>query len=105
MAEAKKHPKIAYILAFDNDPDKTDDNGKKKNPGKDAQKRLAAEMEAAGLLALNFDPKELYGDAKDANEAYVKDEKALKERVSFFQALAINAKYEREREQEEELKK
>lgn len=101
LEEAKKHPETVYILALDNDPDK--ENGS--NPGKDAQRKLAAGMEAAGLQYLNYDPAKIYGEAKDANEAFTKDRGRLEKVIAELQAEAQEMKAAKDEEREAELRK
>ena len=100
VEEAVKHPQGVYILALDNDEDKA--NGT--HPGQDAQKKLAAEMKEAGLSVLSFDPKKVYGDAKDANEAFVKDRERLEKMISIMQAKAQEMKQSKDEETEAELR-
>lgn len=100
LEEAKKHPEAVYILALDNDPDKEDGS----NPGKEAQKKLAADMTAAGLAVLAVDPGRIYGSAKDGNEAYTQDPERLKKVIAYLQAKAQEMKARRDEEQAEKLK-
>ena len=99
--EAKKHPEEVFILALDNDEDK--ENGK--HPGQDAQLKLAEEMKAEGLAILSIDPAKIYGEAKDANEAYTKDPARLAKVVNSLQAKAQEIKQARDEEREAELRK
>lgn len=101
LAEAKKHPNAVYILALDNDPDK--ENGT--NPGKDAQRKLAAQMQAAGLDFINKDPAEIYGKAKDGNEAFTSDPERLGKVIASIEAQAKEIKAIRDEERAEELRK
>lgn len=101
LEEAKKHLEYVYILAFDNDQDKEDGT----NPGKDAQRKLAADMAAAGLDVLNIDPGQIYGDAKDGNEAFVKNPERLRKAIAFLQGKAQEIKAARDEEREAELRK
>lgn len=100
LEEAKKHPQAVFILALDNDPDKEDG----RNPGKEAQKKLAADMTAAGLAVLAIDPAKIYGEAKDGNEAFTKDPERLKKVIAYLQAKAQEIKARRDEEQAEKLK-
>jgi len=101
LAEAKKHPEAVYILALDNDPDKEDGS----NPGKEAQKKLAADMTAAGLAVLASDPAKIYGEAKDGNEAFTKDPERLGKVIAYLQGKAQEMKAGRDEEREAELRK
>ena len=101
LEEAKKHPEAVFILAFDNDPDKEDGS----NPGKDAQRKLAADMKAAGLEVLNIDPADIYGEAKDANEALTKNPERLGKAIKRLEALALELKTAQDEAREEELRK
>lgn len=101
LEEAKKHPEAVFILAFDNDPDKEDGS----NPGKDAQRKLAADMKAAGLEVLNIDPADIYGEAKDANEALTKNPERLGRAIKRLEALALELKTAQDEAREEELRK
>lgn len=101
LEEAKKHPEAVFILAFDNDPDKEDGS----NPGKDAQRKLAADMKAAGLEVLNIDPADIYGEAKDANEALTKNPERLGRAIKRLEALALEIKTAQDEAREEELRK
>ena len=101
IEEAKKHPDIIYILVLDNDPDK--ENGT--NPGKDAQKRIATDMDAAGLNAFCVNPSDFYDEAKDANEALVKKPDRLKKMVAYVSEKAYEMKARRDEEREAELYK
>lgn len=101
LEEAKKHLEYVYILAFDNDQDKEDGT----NPGKDAQRKLAADMAAAGLDVLNIDSGQIYGDAKDGNEAFVKNPERLRKAIAFLQGKAQEIKAARDEEREAELRK
>ena len=88
LEEAKKHPQAVFVLALDNDPDKEDGS----NPGKEAQRKLAADMTAAGLAVLNIDPAKIYGEAKDANEAFTKDPERLGKVIAWIQGKAQEMK-------------
>ena len=101
LEEAKKHPEAVFILALDNDPDKEDG----RNPGKEAQRKLAADMKAAGLAVLNIDPAKIYGEAKDGNEAFTKDPERLGKVIAYLQAKAQEMKAARDEEREKELRK
>jgi len=101
LAEAKKHPEAVFILALDNDPDKEDGS----NPGKEAQKKLAADMTAAGLAVLSIDPAKIYGEAKDGNEAFTKDPERLGKVIAYLQTKAQEMKAGRDEEREAELRK
>ena len=101
LAEAKKHPEAVFILALDNDPDKEDGS----NPGKEAQKKLAEDMKAAGLAVLSIDPAKIYGEAKDGNEAFTKDPERLGKVIAYLQAKAQEMKAGRDEEREAELRK
>ena len=99
LEEAKKHPQAVYILALDND---TKEDGS--NPGREAQFKLAEDMTAAGLAVLNLDPAKIYREAKDANEAFVKDPERLGKVIAYLQAKAQEMKARRDEEQAEKLK-
>ena len=101
LEEAKKHPEAVFILAFDNDPDKEDGS----NPGKDTQRKLAADMKAAGLEVLSIDPAKIYGESKDANEAFTKDPERLGKVIAYLQTKAQEMKAGRDEEREAELRK
>lgn len=101
LEEAKKHPEAVYILALDNDPDKEDG----RNPGKEAQVKLAADMEEAGLEVLSYDPAKIYGEAKDANEAFQRDPARLKSVIGILEGKAIDIKQQKDEEREAELRK
>lgn len=101
LEEAKKHPDAVFILALDNDPDKEDGS----NPGKEAQLKLAADMTAAGLELLNVDPSQIYGEAKDGNEAFAKDPERLGRVIAYLQGKAQEIKDARDEEREAELRK
>ena len=100
LEEAKKHPEAVFILALDNDPDKEDGS----NPGKEAQKKLAADMKAAGLEVLSIDPAKIYGEAKDGNEAFTKDPERLGKVIAYLQGKAQEMKAGRDEEREAELR-
>ena len=100
LEEAKKHPEAVFILALDNDPDKEDGS----NPGKDAQRKLAADMTAAGLAVLNINPADIYGEAKDGNEAFTKDPERLGRMLARIQGKAQEMKAGRDEEREAELR-
>ena len=101
LEEAKKHPEAVYILALDNDPDKEDGS----NPGREAQFKLAEDMTAAGLAVLSLDPAKIYREAKDANEALVKDPERLGKVIAYLEGKAQEMKQARDEEKAEELKK
>lgn len=101
LEEAKKHPEAVYILALDNDPGKEDGS----NPGREAQFKLAADMKAAGLEVLSIDPAKIYGEAKDGNEALVKDPERLGKVIAYLEGKAQEMKQARDEEKAEELKK
>lgn len=92
LQEAKKHPEGVFILALDND-----------EPGKEAQRRLADDMKAAGLDFIS--PGNLYGEAKDGNEAYTKDPDRLKRGIAWIQEKAREVKEGAKETREEDLKK
>lgn len=99
LEEAKKHPQAVYILALDNDA-KEDGS----NPGKEAQFKLAEDMTAAGLAVLSLDPAKIYREAKDANEAFVKDSERLGKVIAYLEGKAQEIKAGRDEEQAEKLK-
>ena len=101
LEEAKKHPEAVFILALDNDPDKEDGS----NPGRETQKKLAADMKAAGLEVLNIDPAKIYSEAKDGNEAFTKDPERLEKVIAYLQGKAQEMKAGRDEEREAELRK
>lgn len=101
LEEAKKHPEAVFILALDNDPDKEDGS----NPGKETQRKLAADMKAAGLEVLSIDPADIYGEAKDGNEAFTKDPERLGKVIAYLQGKAQEMKAGRDEEREAELRK
>lgn len=98
---AKKHPDTVYIIALDNDKDKP--NGM--TPGKDAQKKLADEMQAVGLQVLNVNPADIYGTEKDGNDAFIKEPERLKKVVAYLQKQAQDIKATIDEERAEDLKK
>lgn len=99
--EAKKHPETVFILALDNDPPKEDGS----RPGWDAQAKLSAEMQGAGLCVFPLTPEDIYQEAKDANEAYTKNPEALKAFVRCFEEAAQETKADRDEERRAELEK
>ena len=101
LDEAKKHPEAVFVLALDNDPDKEDG----RNPGKEAQRKLAADMKAAGLDVLNVDPADIYGTAKDGNEAFTKDPERLGKAIAYLEGKAREMKAARDEERQAELRK
>lgn len=101
LEEAKKHPESVFILALDNDPVKEDGT----SPGRDAQRKLATDMVEAGLSVLNFDPKQIYGDAKDGNEAFTKNPERLGKVVAWLEGKAQEIKASLDAEREAELRK
>ena len=100
LTEAKKHPEAVFILALDNDKDK--ENGS--NPGKDAQKKLAADMKEAGLCVLNVYPPDIYGEAKDGNEAFIKDPERLGRKIALIEAKAGEMWEAKDTERKKELR-
>lgn len=97
LEEAKKHPATVYILALDRD-----------EPGREAQKKLAQDMQAAGLEVLNIDPAKIYGEAKDGNESFQKDAERLGKVIAYLEDKAQEGKQriqEKQEAQEAELKK
>lgn len=101
LEEAKKHPETVFILALDNDPAKEDGSC----PGQEAQRKLAQELQAAGLFGLTIDPAKLYGDAKDGNEAFIKDRERLGRLVAMIEAKAQEEKQARDERRAAELEK
>lgn len=101
VEEAKKHPETVFILALDNDPAKEDGS----RPGLEAQRKLAQELQTAGLFGLTIDPAGIYGEAKDANEAFVKDRERLGRLVLTIEGKAQEEKQARDERREAELKK
>ena len=99
VEEAKKHPETVFILALDNDPAKEDGS----RPGAEAQAKLAQQLQAAGLFGLTLDPAKLYGEAKDANEAFVKDPAKLGRLVAMVEAKAQEEKDARDERRAAEL--
>jgi len=93
LEEAKKHPEKVYNIALDND-----------EPGKAAQEKLAQEMQAAGLAG-NALKAAFYGDAKDGNEAFVKDPEALGRKIALIEAGAKQLKKDRDEKRRAELEK
>ena len=91
---AKKRPDAVYILALDND-----------ESGRKAQESLAEKLKESGLAVLEKDPAELYGLAKDANEAFIKDRERLENKVNALQMEALDIKQRLDEEREAELKK
>ena len=100
LEEAKKHPEKVYLLALDNDPPKEDGS----RPGQEAQAKLAQDMEAAGLVG-NVLKAAFYGDAKDGNEAFVKDPEALGRKIALIEAGAKQLKKDRDEKRRAELEK
>lgn len=93
LEEAKKHPEKVYNIALDND-----------EPGKAAQEKLAQEMQAAGLAG-NALKAAFYGEAKDGNEAFVKDPEALGRKIALIEAGAKQLKKDRDERRRAELEK
>ena len=93
LEEAKKHPEKVYNIALDND-----------EPGKAAQEKLAQEMQAAGLAG-NALKAAFYGEAKDGNEAFVKDPEALGRKIALIEAGAKQLKKDRDEKRRAELEK
>ena len=91
---AKRRPDAVYIPVLDND-----------KSGKEAQKKLISLLKESGLAVLEKDPAEIYGLAKDANEAFKKDPERLKNKISALQTEALDIKQRLDAEKEEELKK
>jgi len=96
LEEAKKHPDTVFILALDNDPDKEDG----KNPGKDSQRELSSGMKAAGLEVMNVNPADLYGSAKDANEALTEDPERLGRMIAILESKAQEIRQAKQEERE-----
>lgn len=101
LEEAKKWPAAVFVPLLDADKDKEDGS----NPGQDAQRRLVADMQAAGLAVLNADPAKVYGGAKDANEAFVADPARLEKIVAQITAKALELKDQADESREEDLAK
>lgn len=59
------NPDICYLIALDNDEDKT--------KGPKAAEMLGEYLEKAGRLYIKANEAEIYGSCKDANEAYIKN--------------------------------
>jgi len=79
-------PQKVFVLALDNDEDKS--------KGAAAQARLADAFSAAGLLCVSADSAEVYGTAKDANEAAQADEMGLCERLDNYSIQAQQLQHE-----------
>lgn len=101
LEEAKNHPEAVFILALDNDPEKKVGQ----SAGRDAQRKLAADMTAAGLAVLNVDPSQIYGNAKDGNEAFREDPERLKKEIARLEEQAMEMKEARDEEKKEALRK
>ena len=82
---AKWHRQIVYVLALDND---LKEDGRR--PGKDAQDKLAAKLEAEGLRCINYDPAMIYGGSKDANAAYCADREAFSDKIRMLSRTALD---------------
>jgi len=100
LEEAKKHPGTCYLLALDNDPVKEGISR-----GRAAQERLSQGMKAAGLFCLSLDSADVYGGAKDANEAYTKDLHRLVLQVAMAEGKAAEERQEAVDQQEAEREK
>ena len=98
LEEAKKHPGTCYLLALDNDPVKEGISR-----GRAAQERLSQGMKAAGLFCLSLDSADVYGGAKDANEAYTTDLHRLVLQVAMSEAKAEEERQEAVDRRESEL--
>lgn len=106
--EAKKHPEAVFILALDNDPpeeEKPDEPPRKTWKGQRTQKWIAEQLTATGLAVLAIDPAKIYGEAKDGNEAFVKDPERLGKVIAYLEGKAQEMKQARDEEKAEELKK
>lgn len=101
LEEAKKHPGKVFVLALDNDPDKEGGG----NPGREAQEKLAHDMEAAGLRVMSLKTGTFYGGAKDGNEAFRTDPEALGRMIASVEARAREIKQELDIEREKDLRK
>ena len=62
-------------------------------------------MTAAGLAVLSVDPADVYGEAKDGNEAFTKDPERLGKVIAYLQGKAQDVKAARDEEREAELRK
>ena len=90
--KAKEHKNNIYLLALDNDGGIT-------SPGMQAQAKLYDMLTESGIISMNFKPCDIYGEAKDANEAIVKNPKRLKKVIEKAENMA-NAAYEEKKPQE-----
>lgn len=85
LEAAKWHRDIVYILALDND---LKEDGT--SHGKAAQDTLAAKMETEGIRYINYDPGMIYGEFKDANDAYNADREAFSDKIRMLNRMALD---------------
>ena len=86
----KQRPEAVLILALDND-----------EPGKKAQEKLKTELE--GLKIYYYEPFDLYGSCKDANERLLSDKEHFKNILEVVEGLAKEAPQKKEEEQKKAL--
>ena len=86
----KQRPEAVLILALDND-----------EPGKKAQEKLKTELE--GLKIDYYEPFDLYGSCKDANERLLNDKEHFKNILEVVEGLAKEAPQKKEEEQKKAL--
>ena len=86
----KQRPEAVLILALDND-----------EPGKKAQEKLKTELE--GLKIDYYEPFDLYGSCKDANERLLSDKEHFKNILEVVEGLAKEAPQKKEEEQKKAL--
>ena len=88
----KKAPDAVFVLALDND-----------DPGRRAQEKARAELEAAGFAIICADQKALYGPHKDAGEAARQGHSELWDELARAACEAYEAREQRESEREQAL--
>ena len=85
------NPAAVYILALDNDP------ADSKQEGQNAQAYIADQLNKAGIAYISADVATLYGGLKDAGEAYLKDADASYKRLLPYLENGYNMRVEREK--------
>lgn len=85
------NPAAVYILALDNDP------ADSKQEGQKTQAYIADQLDKAGIAYISADVAALYGEAKDAGEAYLKDADASHNRLYPYLEGGYNMRVEREK--------
>ena len=85
-AAKEKNPTGCYVLALDND-----------EAGREAQEKIAKELEDAGIVYVSEDAGDLYAGRKDAGESAVEDPDGLAKRIGDASERAYNIRVEREK--------